>query len=150
MQVSKEVAEIFHAELIKLERENKAAVDLYQTAIEDGDGLHDNPHQQTARAQIEYLAAKIARLQSILQVIKQEPHDSDVVQTGHRYRFVNQSTGKVREIYLLEPDCVEFVQGAISMESPLGSAMLGRKLGEVFDFCLPGGLHATQYLAEAL
>src|SRR5690606_1323886 len=48
--------------------------------------------------------------------------------------------GRRREVRLVGPDETDAKEGAISIDAPLGKALLGRRTGEEVDVPTPGGV----------
>jgi len=95
--------------------------------------------QQFAQARVHHLRLRLSKLSDVSE--KDIPKDR--VGFGSRVTVQDAETKK-REIYALTLG--EFVEGddggdemAVSMASPLGKALLGRKVGDSVDITLPMG-----------
>ena len=94
-----------------------------------------------ARDEQAQLEAKIARLQSQLdtiQVATGDPSD-DVVDLGERVRLRNLDTGRRAEYELVSSLEVDVTAGRISVASPVGRALIGRRKGDVALVDVPAG-----------
>ena len=63
----------------------------------------------------------------------------DVVTMNSRVLFENEGTGERREITLTYPGNADFEAGRISVLVPIGTALLGLRVGQSIDWQLPGG-----------
>jgi regulator of nucleoside diphosphate kinase len=65
------------------------------------------------------------------------PHD--VVTMNSRVLFENETTGKRREVTLVYPGMADIDAGRISILVPVGTALLGLRVGQSIDWELPAG-----------
>lgn len=128
----------------ELEEEHKSLVgqrgdvaERIKTAREFGD-LAENAEYQTARHDQEKLESRIAEIEHILQnveVIKApKGGNGGKVQLGSFVTLQNGSTKKFQVVGTVEADPLE---GKISDESPLGKAVLGKKVGDEVEIVTP-------------
>lgn len=124
------------AELASLIAERGPVAEKIKTAREFGD-LSENAEYQTARQEQEKLEARISEIENILnnvEVIKQPKGDSKV-QLGSTVTLKNDGkTKKFQVVGTIEADPLE---GKISDESPIGQALLGKKLGDDVEIKTP-------------
>lgn len=124
------------AELDSLIAERGPVAEKIKTAREFGD-LSENAEYQSARQEQEKLEARISEIENILnnvEVIKQPKGDSKV-QLGSTVTLKNDGkTKKFQVVGTIEADPLE---GKISDESPIGQALLGKKLGEEVEIKTP-------------
>jgi regulator of nucleoside diphosphate kinase len=80
----------------------------------------------------------------------------DRVAMGSTVTYVDESSGARRTVSLAYPADADLALGRISVLSPIGRALIGRKRGDIVDAMLPGGrimairVLATQPLRQAL
>lgn len=72
----------------------------------------------------------------------------DIITMRSRVRLVDMGSGHVMECALVYPAERNPEQGCISVLAPLGTAMLGYRVGDVFEVELPRG--KTSFKVEAL
>ncbi|MBL0143600.1 MAG: nucleoside diphosphate kinase regulator [Betaproteobacteria bacterium] len=80
------------------------------------------------------------------------PHDQipkDVVTMNSRVLFENLTTGERREITLVYPGSADIDAGRISILVPVGTALLGLRVGQSIDWDLPSGVK-HRYLVIAV
>ena len=70
------------------------------------------------------------------------PHEkipNDVVTMNSRVLFENEKTGERREISLVYPGSANIDAGKVSILVPIGTALLGLRVGQSIDWELPSG-----------
>ena len=108
-------------------------------AVELGD-LRENSEYKAALERQSFLQARRGHLQtrlSKLSSIDMTQIPADKVGLGSRVTVVDAQTSVREEYYLVFGDAVEFEDGHVTMSSPIGRALLGRKVGESFVLRLP-------------
>jgi regulator of nucleoside diphosphate kinase len=79
----------------------------------------------------------------------------DVVTMNSKVIFENETTGERREVTLVYPGSADIDAGRISVLVPIGTALLGLRVGQSIDWELPGGekqryrIAAVPYQPEA-
>lgn len=63
----------------------------------------------------------------------------DVITLRRRARLVELGSGDVLDYTLVLPQEADVSEGRISVLAPLGTAMLGFRCGDVFEWMMPGG-----------
>ena len=72
-------------------------------------------------------------------VVPRERVPEGVVTMNSRVIFENETTGERREITLVYPGSADIDAGRISVLVPVGTALLGLRVGQSIDWELPGG-----------
>lgn len=106
-----------------------------KTAREFGD-LAENAEYQSARQEQEKLEARISEIEHILtntEVIT-KPKGDTKVQIGSTVKLKNGTTKTFQVVGTVEADPLN---GKISDESPIGKALMGKKLGEKVEIVTP-------------
>ena len=108
-------------------------------AVEMGD-LRENSEykaalerQQFVRARLNQLRERLSKLSSI--DIAQIAHDS--VGLGSHVVVTDEKTGLIETYALVFGDALEFEEGQVTMSSPIGRALLGKKIGDMALLKLP-------------
>jgi transcription elongation factor GreA len=108
-------------------------------AVEMGD-LRENSEykaalerQQFVRARLSQLRERLSKLSSI--DVTQISHDS--VGLGSRVVVTDEATGAKETYALVFGDAIEFEEGQVTMSSPIGRSLLGKKVGELALLKLP-------------
>ena len=108
-------------------------------AVEMGD-LRENSEykaalerQQFVRARLSQLRERLSKLSSI--DVAQIPHDA--VGLGSRVVAKDEKTGLDETYTLVFGDAIEYEDGQVTMSSPIGRSLLGKRVGEVALLKLP-------------
>lgn len=72
-------------------------------------------------------------------VVPREKIPRDVVTMNSRVVFENETTREQREITLVYPGNADIDAGRVSVLVPVGTALLGLRVGQSIDWELPGG-----------
>jgi transcription elongation factor GreA len=135
------------AELKDLIAKRPEVADRIKLAREFGD-LSENAEYSSARQEQERAESRISEVEHILknaEVISQ-PKIKDVVELGNTVVMKSKSGEKSFTIVgSVEADPLE---GKVSDESPIGKALLGKKLGEEVEIVTPAA--TTKYKIEAI
>lgn len=126
-------------ELESLVAKRASLADAIKTARELGD-LAENAEYQSARADQERSEGRIAEIENILQnvsIIKKPSGDSKV-QLGSTVKLKND--GKMKQFQVVGTVEADPSNGKISDESPIGKALLGKKIGELVEIHTPADM----------
>ncbi len=117
-----------------------------RSARELGD-LAENSEYQTARAEQERNEARISELNNILQNVEiiVKPKNGSKVQLGSKVTLKGAKSNKEFQVVgTVEADPLE---GKISDESPIGKALLGKKVGDTVQIVTPAETITYQLIA---
>lgn len=104
--------------------------------------LSENAGYRAARRSQGKAISRIRYLQKILQysrVIDTDALPKDTVSLLSRVEFTNLSSGIRMTYTVVSPHEMDLQNGKISCKSPLGAALMGKKVGEVADVPAPAG-----------
>lgn len=73
------------------------------------------------------------------EVLEPEDMPADVVTMNSRVRIVDERTGEEQELTLVFPAHADAERSAVSILAPVGSALLGLRVGDSIDWPLPDG-----------
>jgi transcription elongation factor GreA len=128
-------------ELENLEAMRPEIIQAIKEAREEGD-LRENAGYDAARERQGMLEAKISYIKSRIpefNVIDLNTMDGKKVCYGATVRIENIDTGETREYTLLGPDETQYVDGSISVFSPVAKALLGKEAGDEAVVLAPKG-----------
>lgn len=128
-------------ELENLEAMRPEIIQAIKEAREEGD-LRENAGYDAARERQGMLEAKISYIKSRIaefNVIDLNTMDGKKVCYGATVRIENIDTGEMREYTLLGPDETQYVDGSISVFSPVAKALLGKEAGDEAVVVAPKG-----------
>lgn len=136
--ITKTGLEKLRQDLEELKKRRTDIVDRIKTAKELGD-LRENAEYSEARDAQAFNEAKILELEDMLKNIEVVEHgnQNDVVDIGSIITV--ESNGKTQNFELVGVSEAKPLEGKISVESPLGQAFMGRKVGEEVIVKVPKG-----------
>jgi regulator of nucleoside diphosphate kinase len=73
------------------------------------------------------------------QVLPQTAIPPDIVTMNSRVKILDASSGQIKELTLVYPKDANPDAGRVSVLAPIGSALLGLRIGQTIDWPLPGG-----------
>jgi transcription elongation factor GreA len=141
------IAEL-ESELKALIAERSAVAERIKTAREFGD-LAENAEYQSARQEQEKNEARISEIEHILQNADLITANSktDVVGLGCKVKL-KSSNGKSKEFQVVGTVEADPLNGKISDESPIGKALLDKKVGDDIEIKTPA--ETTVYKIESI
>lgn len=128
-------------ELDRLKKERPAVIQAIKEAREEGD-LKENAGYDAARERQGFLEARIAYIESKIpefNVVDINTLHSDKVIFGATATVVDIDTDEEKEFTLLGADEADFSNGSISINSPVGQALLGKEVGDEVTIDIPKG-----------
>lgn len=137
----------------ELETEHKALVEQrgpiaerIKTAREFGD-LSENAEYTSARQEQERVENRISEIENILQNVEiiKKPKGDSKVQLGSSVKL--SGNGKARDFTVVGTVEADPINGKISDESPIGQALMGKKVGDEVEIKTPAET-ATYKIAE--
>jgi transcription elongation factor GreA len=112
-----------------------------EEARKHGD-LFENAEYEVAREELTRIEKHIFKLQQILanvHIIDAEKIGVDSVRILNKITLKDLNSGKEFTYVLVSPEEVDLDKGHISVKSPVGKALLGKKAGDVVKFTVPAG-----------
>lgn len=129
-------------ELEELNKQKLKLAEVIAYARSLGD-LSENAEYQTAKHEQGLLMAKIRDLEDKIAravIIDKERLDATEVRLGVAVRVLNEKLGKEIVYTLVGPVEADISSGKLSTQSPVGKALLGKKVGDVVEVQVPAGL----------
>lgn len=128
-------------ELEDLKKERPAIIQAIKEAREEGD-LRENAGYDAARERQGMLEARISHIES--RMIRFEVIDIDILESdravfGATVTVEDMESGEQKTYTLLGPDEADHTKGTISIESPVGRALLGKQEGDEISVQVPKG-----------
>ncbi len=139
-QFTREGYNRLQAELEDLKTQRVTIRQEIKEARELGD-LKENAGYHAAREQQGMLEARISNLEERLEdaIIVDNP-SFDEVMLGVPVEVKNLDNGKTRFYTIVASEELEFTEGAASEESPIGQALLEKKVGDIAEVEGPNGI----------
>ncbi len=122
------------------------------TARSFGD-LSENSEYDEAKNEQAKVEARIAELEEILKnviVIDESLINTDVVGLGTKVKIRDKDYGDEEELSIVGSNEAESLAGKISDMSPLGIALIGKKVGETVVVEAPSGSYEVEILEISL
>jgi transcription elongation factor GreA len=108
-------------------------------AVELGD-LRENSEYKAALERQQFVQARLGQLTkrlSKLSSIDEKQIAADAVGMGSKVVVVDQDSKERETYHMIFGDAEDFDEGQVTMSSPIGRALLGKKVGEVVLLRLP-------------
>lgn len=141
--VTKETLELMQAELHQLKSvERPAASRAIAEAREKGD-LKENAEYDAAKDAQGLLEARISRMESEManiRIIETSSIDTSKVSILTKVTIKNLATKKSVTYQIVSEKEADLKLGKISVTSPIGKGLLGKKEGDVAEIIAPNGL----------
>ncbi len=129
-------------ELHKLKtQERKAATQAIVEARDKGD-LSENAEYDAAREAQALLEVRIAKLEDVIanaRIVDGSKLDLSKASILTTVKIKNLSSGATMKYTLVAENEADLKAGKISVDSPIGKALLGKKVGEKVDVQVPAG-----------
>ena len=141
VQLTAEAKAALERELEELKARRPKIAEMLRQAMADKD-FRENAPLDAARDQQAHLEARIREIEATLRraVIVETPEGRhDVVRLGSRVLVRNLSSGQEQRFMLVSPHEVNAAEGKISVESPVGRALMDRSEGEEVEVRVPAG-----------
>ena len=121
-----------------------------QIAIARGFGdLSENAEYDEAKNEQSRIEAKIVEMENTLRnciVVEDDEVSTDVVGVGNTVKVMNEFLKKEQVITIVGANETDPINLKISSESPIGAALLGKKVGETVSVEVPVGVMKLQIL----
>lgn len=104
--------------------------------------LTENAEYDAAKEAQGFLEKKIVELEDKLsraRIIENENIPSDKVYVGAKVKLLDEETQEELEYLMVSPPEADYSQNKISIESPIGKALLGHKEGDIVEIAVPAG-----------
>ena len=124
-----------------LEVRRPQVAERLRLALEEGGDLTENSEYEDAKNEQAFIEGEIMRLESILssaQIIE-DTGDKDSVVPGAKVTLIEKGTRQEEVYYLVGSAEANPREGKVSVESPLGKALLGSKVGDRVTVAAPDG-----------
>ncbi|MCK4315142.1 MAG: transcription elongation factor GreA [Anaerolineae bacterium] len=117
-----------------------ALAERLRRAIQQGD-LSENADYITAKEEQGFLEGRVQQIEAMLRraVIIQENGPTDEVALGSRVTVVEEGVEESEVFHIVGPAEADPTNGKVSNESPLGRALMGRRVEDAVSVEAPGG-----------
>ncbi len=104
--------------------------------------LSENAEYDAAKEAQGHMEDRITKLEDILanaRILDAKDLDLSQVRVLTKVTILNKKMGKEMTYTLVSPNEADFAKGKISVDSPIGKGLLGRKIGDVAEIQVPAG-----------
>lgn len=110
-------------------------------ALEEGGELTENAEYEDAKNEQAFIEGEILRLETIINnaEIIQDNTNKDFIGVGSRVAIVEQGSTEREVYYIVGSAEANPSEGKLSLESPLGKALMGKKAGDKVKVNAPDG-----------
>lgn len=140
--MTKKGYEALKAELDRLRKEERPKViQAIAEAREHGD-LRENAEYAAAKEQQGFLEARIAEIERKLSdahIVEVGDNHAGSVVFGATVRLIDMCSREEKQYTLVGQDEADLKKGMISVQSPLGRALIGHKVGDIVEVNRPAG-----------
>ena len=139
---TKEGLDKLRNELNELKTKGRADIAKQIAEARDKGDLSENAEYDAAKDAQGHLEAKIAQLEEIVsnaRLIDQSQLDNSKVSILSKVKIKNRKNGAVFTYTLVSEEEADLKAGKISLQSPIGKGLLGKKEGETAKIQTPGG-----------
>lgn len=147
--ITREGYERLRKELGQLKQvERPQSIRAIEEARAHGD-ISENAEFHAAKERQSFIEGRIRDLEykmSRMEIIELEGFPVSKVVFGYTVIVGNLDTGGQVKYQLVGPDESDVKQGRLSVTSPLGKALIGREVGDVFQIQTPGGLREYEVI----
>lgn len=138
--ITKKGYEALKAELDRLRREERPKViEAIAEARSHGD-LTENAEYEAAKERQGFIEARINELERKLaeaRIVETANRSSDTVVFGATVVLIEQGSQEKRQFTLVGLDEADLKNGKISVQSPVGKALIGRRVGDHVEVTTP-------------
>jgi transcription elongation factor GreA len=140
--LSKEGYEKLEKELRKLKTEGRKQIaqDIAEARAK-GD-LSENAEYDAAKEAQGHLETRIAELENTLanaRILDDDTIDDTKAYVLSKLKVLNHKSDSEMEMTLVSKQEADFKTGKISIESPIGKALLGKEVGDIVEVDVPAG-----------
>ncbi|GJM60293.1 MULTISPECIES: transcription elongation factor GreA [Persicobacter] len=129
-------------ELRDLKLRGRADIAQQIAEARDKGDLSENAEYDAAKDAQGHLEAKIAQLENVVanaRVIRQSDIDISKVSILSTVKIKNMKNGMEVKYTLVSEEEANLKQGKISVKSPIGKGLMGKKVGEIAEVTAPAG-----------
>ncbi len=140
--VTKETLELMQSELNTLKTSGRAEIARQLAEAREKGDLKENAEYDAAKEAQGHHEAKVAQLENAIalsRTIELKDIDTSKVSVLSKVKVTNPTTKKSFEYQIVSESEADLKAGKISVTSPIGKGLLGKKVGEVAEIQVPNG-----------
>ena len=136
-------------ELHFLEHEERSRISQAIAEARDKGDLSENAEYHAAKEEQSLVEYKIIQLKNTLahaRIIDETQLDTSKVLIHSKVKIKNLTLNKEMSITLVADAEADLTSGKLSVNSPIGKGILGKKVGEIADVAVPNGVLKIEIL----
>lgn len=140
--MTKERVQEIEQELHQLKTKGRKEIAMKIADARSHGDLSENAEYDAAKDEQGLLELKIGKLSATLakaQVIRAEDLPNDKVYILSKVKLKNKKNNSLMEFTLVSEEEADFHKKKLSIESPIGKAIMGKHIGDVFEIKVPAG-----------
>ena len=148
--LTQEGLEKLKQELAYLKTHGRSEISKQIAEARDKGDLSENAEYDAAKEAQGMLEMKIAKLQEVLnnaRILDESKLDASTVLALSKVKVKNHKSGSTLEYTLVAENEADLASGKISIKSPIGKALLGKKKGDKVDVTVPAGVITLEILS---
>ena len=137
------------AELEQLISIERPSISRQIAEARDKGDLSENAEYDAAKEAQGLLEAKIHRLEQLVansRIIDESRIDTSTIQILNRVKIKNLATGSVMEYFLVSESEANLKEGKLSISTPIGKGLIGKKIGDRVEITVPNGIMSFEIL----
>ena len=141
--MTKKGYEALHAELTRLRREERPKVIQAITEAREHGDLKENAEYKAAKEHQQFIDTRMAELEHKLgsaQVVEISTGVCETVVFGVTVSWLNMESQEGKRYTLVGEDEADIKNGSISVQSPIGRALIGHRVGDIVEVHRPAGM----------
>jgi transcription elongation factor GreA len=141
--MTKKGYEALQAELTRLRREERPKVIQAITEAREHGDLKENAEYKAAKEHQQFIDTRMAELEHKLgsaQVVEISTGECETVVFGVTVSLLNMESQEERRYTLVGTDEADIKNGSISVQSPIGRALIGHRVGDIVEVHRPAGM----------
>ena len=130
-------------EVNHLESEKRPAISKQIAEARDKGDLSENAEYDAAKEAQGILEAKIAQLKTLIssaRLIDESQISTDSVQILNKVTIRNTKNNQKMVYTLVSESEANLKEGKIAVNTPIGKGLMGKKIGDIVEIKVPGGL----------
>ncbi|MBC7124912.1 MAG: transcription elongation factor GreA [Bacteroidales bacterium] len=140
-------------ELEQLKTVERPAISRMIAEARDKGDLSENAEYDAAKEAQGMLELRISKLEDLIanaRIIDESKIDTTQVQILNKVKLKNLKTNAVVEYTLVAESEANLKENKLSISTPIGKALIGKKVGDVVDVQVPSGLMKFEILGISL
>lgn len=140
-------------ELEHLKTVERPAISRMIAEARDKGDLSENAEYDAAKEAQGMLELRISKLEDLIanaRIIDESKIDTTQVQILNKVKLKNLKTNAVVEYTLVAESEANLKENKLSISTPIGKALIGKKVGDVVDVQVPSGLMKFEILGISL